>query len=305
MVSDATAVKATCQLETRWRKPGVVAQPLWTAAALRLAAVVLGAFAATLTISSAEREDGAVDQRDFPDSINGCAPASVLNSLKFSDERYREIYGRLLGANDAVKMRYVVDRYFQGRPSSVYPGERRWGVHGVAADDLLLGMNDLLEEHDLPPWSGRYLDRLDDESPEEHVARVRDALERSLDRGAAPILSLRSFLVKRREERGGEPAWEIANHHNVVVLALVGPPSDIGIQLDAIDPFGGKRVRLFIHREGHQPYRALKGVEPGGKWLDGRPFLLAIAPDCSTLRPGHLEWSDRFIVIANYLVGDF
>jgi len=30
----ATAVKAACQLETRWRKPGVVAQPPWTAAAL-------------------------------------------------------------------------------------------------------------------------------------------------------------------------------------------------------------------------------------------------------------------------------
>lgn len=268
-------------------------------------ALGLVAFAAALTATSATCEDGAVDQRDYPDSINGCAPASILNSLKFSEARYREIHGRLLGANDGVKMRYVVDRYFQAKPSAVYPGERRWGVHGVASDDLLLGMNDLLEEHGQPAWTGRYLDRVEDESAEDHVERIRRYVERSLERGASPILSLRSFLVKRRDERGGEPAWEVANHHNLVVLAVAGPASDIGIHLEAIDPFGGRRVRLFLHRESHQPYRALKGVEPGGEWLDGRPFLLAIAPDCPTLRPGHLEWSDRLVVIANYLVGDF
>jgi len=272
------------------------------ALSLAVAALLGGLLAAG---SPAAGEEGVVDQRDYPDSINGCGPASILNSLKFSEERYREVHRRLLGANDGVKMRYVVDRYFQGRPSTVYPGERRWGVHGIAADDLLVGMNELLEEHGLGPWRGAYLDLREGESPAEQVERIRSYVERSLERGAAPILSLRSFLVKHREERERAPEWEIANHHNAVVVGVEGPASEIGILVEALDPFGGRRVRLFLHREGHQPFRALRGVEPGGEWLDGRPFLLAVGPDLPTLRPGHLEWSDRFLVVVNYLLGDF
>jgi hypothetical protein len=245
------------------------------------------------------------DQRQYKDSINGCAPASVLNLLKFSDpdSGYGAVYSSLLGSDEGVKMRYLVDRYFKGRASGTYPGQKRWGLHGVDCRDLVLGLNELLAEIDLAPLTGTYLDRLDGESGSAHLVRCRELIRRSIGGGVLPILSLRSFIVKRREKNKDEPAWESALHHYVLVTGLHETGSPFGLDLEIIDPSQGKRTHLHLHREANgQSFRALRGVEGSGVWLDGTPFLQVFAPEVESLRPKDLEWSERFVVVANFLV---
>lgn len=246
------------------------------------------------------------DQRDFTDSANGCAPATILNLLKFSAPEYGAAYDALVGADESVKMRFVVDRYFKNRPSMTYPGRKRWGLHGVDSIDLVFGLNELLAESGLEKLKGTYLDREEDESEADHLTRCRTLIKDSIQRGVMPLLSLRSFVVKRREENAGEPAWETGIHHYVLVTGVREGDSAFGFELDVIDPWRGKRTVIYVHREPHgQGFRALRGVEETGAWLDGKPFLQILAPEVSSLRPKDLEWSERFIIVANFLAGRF
>jgi hypothetical protein len=265
----------------------------------------LGSLILAALPTQAEDRRVPTDQRDYTDSINGCAPASVLNLLKFSDpgSGYAAVYDSLIGTGESVKMRYLVDRYFKGRASGTYPGRKRWGIHGVDCSDLVLGLNEMLGEKDLRPLNGAYLDRGPGENGAEHLRRCREQIESSLRDGVTPLLSLRSFVVKRRGKRENEPAWESAVHHYVLVTGLHDSGSPFGLDLEIIDPWQGRHTRIHLHRESHgQVFRALRGVEESGEWLAGTPFLQVLAPEVETLRPGDLKWHERFIVIANFLI---
>lgn len=245
-----------------------------------------------------------VDQRLYRESENGCGPASLLNLLKFSSEEYRAAYRGLLGQGDETKMRLVIDRYFRNRRSQINRTQNRWGVHGVISEDLLAGLNELLEESEVEALRGSYLDRKEGESDEEMIERVHRILARSIERGVAPILSLRSFRVTAREDK--DPGWEANRHHNAVVIAVSPIRSGLGFSAEVLDPWGGVKRNVFLHCEpSKQPFRALRGTEDSGKWLSGSPFLQAVAPRMSSLRPRDLEWSERLVVLANYAIGDF
>ena len=246
------------------------------------------------------------DQRDFADSINGCAPATILNLLKFSAPEFVAAYHGLLGADDGVKMRYVVDRYFKNRPSVAYQGQKRWGLHGIESTDLASGLNELLAESGIKALNATYLDQREDESEVGHLLRCRRLISDSIHHGVMPMLSLRSFVVKHREENGNEPVWQVGIHHYVLITAVRGGDSEVGFDLDAIDPWRGRATVIHVHREAHdQAFRALRGVEETGVWLDGKPFLQVLAHDLPSLRPQNLEWSERFVVVANFLAGRF
>ncbi len=248
----------------------------------------------------------AVDQRDFPDSANGCAPATVLNLLRFGGEEFVPVEKGLVGASDAVKMRFLVDRYLRGRPSAVFAGQPRWGAHGVEATDLAAGLRELFEEHGAAACGATYLDRETDEGEVDHLKRVCGLVRDSIAAGVHPILNLRSFHVKRREENGGDPLWEPGVSHYVLVLAIRGEPSETGVELEVLDPWKAHRTVIYLHREANgRDFRALKGVSGSGKWLGGRPFLQVLAPDVPTLRPADVEWSGRYLVVANHLIGRF
>ena len=260
----------------------------------------------TSLASTAEPVPAPADQRDFTDSINGCAPATILNLLKFSAPEYAAAYHGLLGADDGVKMRYVVDRYFRNRPSVAYPGQKRWGLHGIESNDLATGLNELLAESGIENLNAAYLDREEGEDEAGHLLRGRQLMAESIRQGVMPILSLRSFVVKHREENQNEPVWEAGIHHYVLIKALRGESSEVGFDLEVIDPWRGKETVVHVHREAHgQAFRALRGVEETGVWLDGKPFLQVLAHDLPSLRPQNLEWSERFVVVANFLVGRF
>lgn len=245
-----------------------------------------------------------VDQREYVDSINGCGPASILNLLRFSRPELQAIEPQLVGATDAVRMRFLVDRYFRNRPSVVYPGQKRWGVHGIQSADLFTGLNELLEENGVPELRATYLDREEEEAESDHLGRIHEMIADSLENGVKPILSVRSFVVRHRDDKG--PAWESGWHHNVVIREIEEPKDETGFALKALDPFRGKEVSLYVHVEGGgQSFRALKGIHESGTWLDGRPFLQVLAPDLPTVRPQNVTWSERYIVVANFLIGDF
>jgi hypothetical protein len=248
----------------------------------------------------------AVDQRDFPDSANGCAPATVLNLLRFGGEEFVPVEKALVGSSDAVKMRFLVDRYFRGRPSAVFAGQPRWGAHGVEATDLAAGLRELFEEHGVAPCGATSLERKPDEGEADHLRRLCGLVGDSIAAGVPPILNLRSFHVKRRDENGGEPLWETGVSHYVLVLARRGEPSETGVELEILDPWEARRSVIYLHREANgRDFRALKGVSGSGKWLDGRPFLQVLAPGVPTLRPADVEWSGRYVVVANHLIGRF
>jgi hypothetical protein len=248
-----------------------------------------------------------VDQRDFKDSINGCGPAAILNLLKFSsDPAISRLYGDLPGSGEGTRMKYLVDRFYKSRNSVSYPGQRRWGLHGIESSDLATGLNELLQENDCAPFASTYLDREEGETGAAHLARCRQLIVRSIESGVMPILSLRSFVVRRREREQMNPHWESGVHHYVLVVGVENPPSTLGFGLEVIDPWRGKKSVVYLHRETHgHPFTALKGTEDSGEWLSGRPFLQVIAEDLPSLRPADLDWSERFLIVANFLIGRF
>jgi len=69
----------------------------------------------------------------------------------------------------------------------------------------------------LPGSFAAFLDQKEGEADTDHLARVLRLIRNSLVAGVPPILDLRSFLVDRREENGGEAKWEPARSHLIVV----------------------------------------------------------------------------------------
>lgn len=188
---------------------------------IRIAGFLLGMF---VTGTAAGQGNDIVDQRDFGSSNNACGPASILNCLKFSRPELQEVYGKLTGGSDGMKMRFVVDRYL----------------------------------------------------------KLRD-----------------------QEESDHEPAWEIGPHHNVVVTAAGDFAVGSGFLLTALDRREGREIAIFVYRDGAQSFRALKGIESGGVWHEGRSFPIAVAPEAVSLQPRTLAWHERFLIVANFLIGDF
>lgn len=274
----------------------------------RLAAFVLflSLLAAVSGTGAEESSPPPADQRDYRDSPNGCAPATVLNLLRFGGADFGPVLEGLIGSDDGVKMRFLVDRYFRLRPSTTQPGQKRWGAHGVACEDLAVGVNEMLDEHKLPPLSAIYLDRKEGEEERDHLDRVTRLLSRSLSAGTPPILNLRSFVVKRGPENGGEPQWETGVSHFLLVTSLRGAPSSTGCELEVIDPWKGLRTVIYLHREANgRDFLALKGDFLSGTWREGQPFLQVLAPEVPTVRPANVEWPDRYLLVANHLIGRF
>ncbi|MEM9283299.1 MAG: hypothetical protein AAGA96_15865 [Verrucomicrobiota bacterium] len=247
----------------------------------------------------------AVDQRDFAESANACAPAAVLNLLKLSRLEFREAHDSLLGGTDSVRLQFFVDRYFKGRRSSIEPSHRRWGVHGVFAEDLVLGLNEFLSDQELTELNSQYLNRVEGENTAELIQRCHRWVSGSLKNGVTPVLSMRVFVVRVRDGET-EPTWHPGPHHNVVVVSTDREVSELGFSLKAIDPWGGRPVELTLHREPYgQGFQALMGSGEKSRWLAGEPFLQVVAPKVLSLRPASLVWSERVVVTAHFLIGDY
>ncbi len=251
-----------------------------------------------------------IDQHIYPDSNYACGPASIFNLLQFGPESYQKARLSLVGANKTTRFRFLIERYFRNQKSVVNSTAKRWNIYGVKSADLANGLNDLLKENKIPPLKASYLDKKDGESDALFLKRIHEWMSHSVSRGVPPILSLKSYMVRRRKENNFQPGWEAERHHYVVVTSLPkklsdAPPSR-GFEAIVIDSNGAIQRPVFIHLESNaQAFRALKGDETDDQWLDGRPYLLVEASQIRAMRPADMKWSDRFIVVANFLIGDF
>ena len=68
-----------------------------------------------------------------------------------------------------------------------------------------MGMNELAEDFGLKPFSASYFDRKEGERVQDHIELCFEMIERSLSRNVTPILSIRSYAVRHREENNFEP----------------------------------------------------------------------------------------------------
>ena len=100
--------------------------------------------------------------------------------------------------------------------------------------------------------------------------------------------------------------WEIGRSRGLMIHSIKSGPDMGGFGLVARDPWEGKEVELYFHREANgQPFTALSGIEETDTWKVRRPFLLVEAPWVSSVQARNLKWSERSTITANILIGDF
>lgn len=246
-----------------------------------------------------------IRQRAYPDSPNACGPTALANCLKFGAPPLSAAWENLVGADDGTRLRFLIDRWFTGRESGVFPGKKRLSFDGTLEEDLAAAAVELATDQQLAPPRGGFLDRRPGEKSPAFLARVHEAIADSIRNGMPPILSLKTYVARRIERMDHQIAWEPAAHHWVVVTGVRRElrATDLGFAIDLIDPDGGRHTSAYLFAENRLNFRALKGTEARGQWLDGRPFLLVQAPGVLALRPDEAEWTDRVIVTANFLVG--
>jgi hypothetical protein len=291
------------------------------------AAIVFGGIVPLTLMSSAageaeEAEDSwsvpvdralIIDQHLDPQfGMKACGPTAVMNALRFSTGKESEIFSQLVGARDAMRLRFLIDRWFGGRDSLVANGTRRYGPHGCFAPDLLAGFNEMLQEHQQQPVTGHFLDRVwreengerIPESNAEFVRRVHELLAESLRDGLPPVISLRSFVARKHDGPASTIRWGPARAHYVVVTSVPKKLAahDFGFRFEYIDPNGGKTGSAWVFAEQHLSFRAFRGSNGVGEWLDGTPFLLVNAPSIYSVQPKKAEWSERTIVTLDYAV---
>lgn len=253
-----------------------------------------------------------VNQHAYEDSPAGCGPAAMLNAAQFGNPDLQAAYAALLGDRHADRLRFAIDRFFKNKPSVLYPGMPRWIGHGAQPEDCANAFRDFLAEarpEAAARLTGGYLDRRESETPEAFVARVHQAMSRSLRAGVPPLLSLRSFVAARDPKRDGEVAWKPARHHFVVVRAAPAKLREgaLGFPFEVIDSNGAALRGAYLFAEAQLGFTVPRGDEsrPGTPWLSGKPFLLVQAPEIPCLQPRGAGWEDRVIVTANYLAGEY
>ena len=247
-----------------------------------------------------------VDQNaDREYKARACGPTAILNSLRFATGAEREIFPTLVGSDDATRLRFLIDRWFAGRASTVADGVKRLDSHGCFVEDLAAGFNDLLSENNQPAATSGFLDRrADEKSDRQFLRRVHGNLADSLRRGLPPVISLRSFVARKHYGESDTSRWGIARHHFVVVTSVPEKlaENDLGFRFEYIDPYGGKSGSAFAYAEQHLTYRAFKGSNDRGEWLRGTPFLLVVAPGIESLQPKNADWPDRVIITLNHAI---
>lgn len=248
-----------------------------------------------------------IRQQIYVDSPNACGPTALANCLKFGSPPLRSAWEGFVGTDDTTRLRFLIDRWFAGRQSGVFPGKKRLSFDGTLEEDLAAAFNELAADQSLGKVQATFLDRQPGEKSPAFLARVHEAISDSIKGGIPPLLSLKTYVARRFERMDDQIAWEPSAHHWVLVTGVRRElrDADLGFPVDLIDPDGGRLTSAYIFAENRLNFRALKGIEAQGQWLDGRPFLLVQAPGVLALRPDEAGWTDRIIVTANFLIGDF
>jgi hypothetical protein len=166
---------------------------------------------------------------------NACGPAALLSAYRFGNADWRKVADSVKGETDKQRLSTII-REVAMRPSKHLNRRARWSRAGVNIADLCDIANELAAGRMLPKLQYEVLFLKPRETQEQLLKRVHERLEKSLDRGLPPLLSIRR--VARRKGN-----WTNIDGHFVTVIG-VPKKLDKGARSFAVtylDPWGGKR----------------------------------------------------------------
>lgn len=280
----ATALLVVVTAELATTQPSAVAP-----ASARPGAVGVDAGAETL-----------FDQR--PVDQVGCGPTCILNTLRLGPEKSRESLETWAGRDtDEELIHRVIDTY-AGRPSVDYDEGTRFRDGGVSGPDLLATTNDLRKDLRLTSATGAYLDRAEDETAPDLLARIHQHWAASLAHGEPVILHVRSFAAQFNPE-AGEFRWQGVLGHFVVITQVPDEldPSDKGFAAQIADPDGGKASQIYVYAPQVRNFVAARGNSERWEWKRDFPFLLVEAPTLY-LNQQARPWYERTLITAHYAI---
>jgi len=230
---------------------------------------------------------------------NACGPVAIVNMLQVGDAACRKALAALDGDSLLAKAQTIIS-HFGSKPSTDYEDGSRMRAGGVSCVDLTATVSDMVAGQGLQA-KGTYLDRRKNEADRPFLERVHQLLVRSLRKGRAPIVSIRSFAVQKDSSFDDGFSWKGMIGHFIVVTEV---PAKIaghewGFAFEFIDPISGRVEHGFIRLERQRAFAAAKGNQVEYEWLNGKPFLLVTAPSLELGTAGQPWWS-RTIMTLNY-----
>ncbi len=177
---------------------------------------------------------------------NACGPAALLNAFRFGNEDWQRVSNAIAGDNDREQILRII-REIGMRPSKHVPGHPRWSRRGVSLADLRDMGNEMAAGQNLLQFSDEVFFLKPRESPEKLLRRVHQRLEKSLDKGLPPVISLRRYAL-RKPSTGGVPQWVVIDAHFITLTAIPRKIDKLArsFPVSYIDPWGGKRCQGVI-----------------------------------------------------------
>lgn len=220
-------------------------------------------------------------------SGNACGPAALLSSFRCGNAAWQKAAEALPGEDDRAQLRHWI-RYHGLRPSETLKGRTRWTTAGINVEDLVTAVNEMNRPLYLPAIGHDGLFRQGKETPAKLLQRSRERMQRSLEKGIPPILSLRRHVLRRGQ-------WISVQGHFVTVIAVPKKlgRGETGYPITYLDPWGGKRCEGWI-RIPDQPLLARQG--------EASPCLLAEVP-AANIGKKAVSRGETTVVIPETVIG--
>ncbi len=220
-------------------------------------------------------------------SGNACGPAALINSIRFSSDRWQTATRVIDGETDRGQLFTIIRRHGM-RPSTHLGGRPRWSRSGVNVIDLTDIANEITHSTGLPTIHHEILVARPAESPAHQLRRTHRHLESSLARGLPPILSIRRFVLRTNPD--GTAEWTTIDAHFITITHIPRrlPRDATSFAIQYIDPWGAH------HRHGE--------IHLANPTLTAIPFPEARLPNANVgkdqLRPG-----ESTVLAASAIIG--
>ncbi|PQO33438.1 hypothetical protein C5Y96_11380 [Blastopirellula marina] len=237
---------------------------------------------------------------------NGCGPCAVVNSLSMA--KNAKVLALLEGDSLQDQAQSFINDFGDGE--SIPYGARRAAYtkeNGVADVDLLQMLQKIWPQNQTPSVSGTYLNREDDESPEEFVKRCHALMSASIDRGFHPLLSVRAMAAEHNK-KDDKYEWNSKGGHWIAIHAVGEVTSDQrGFTFSFSDSLSGKICTGYLYIDLERPAVVPldftaddKGTEKWN-WVSNSKTLTLIAPDMP-LGTKRAKWHERTFIAVRYLI---
>ncbi len=202
-----------------------------------------------------------------------CGCAAILNCLTFGTAAEQNSVSLMPGRTNVEHLQYLIDNFGKVK-SGFYPEGDRWRPDGICSGDLKDMYNDFRRQAGLEPLTGMFLDRNPKETDKAFLERVHGLMLNSLLKGEAPILHVRSEVVRWHEEKNAY-MWEGLYSHFITVIGVpefTNPDGSFAV--DFLDPQDGSQREMFVYVDVRN-FSAQKNGADKSEGLNDRPFLSA------------------------------